>query len=544
MTDPQADPLPEKHRAALAALLANLAEALAPDAKPAVADEAAKRRADLELALSQAAEVEADPDPPEERPRDLTADVVSAIDVTTAGELAQHPDRLLAALRTAEAEALKAGGLHAGPVALARALHAGHRGEAAPPDLATGAERELSRRDRAGHRAERLALLDASEAADRDDGGEAVRKRLRAARTALDAVRDMRPVVAAARDGADRRRPVALADVAGDLPAPVLSCADRDGRRDGALLSVGTVGILTGVPGAAKSTLVRHLAAEAASTPAGADRAVLGGALVVSGGPVLLALYEEPPTVARERTARLVEHLTAPTPHGPLPLNTAPEADATMRRVHVLNLAGRPLYGPAPAKEGAPAFYNARPGPLDGWPDLWAAVEATGARLVVVDPLLSAYVGEANNPAPVREFTGALALEAERRGATVLLIHHSTKAAGSSGDLYDPGNVSGTGQWEAACRGTLTLQHDHDAGPDTWRLAVGKANWGPQRMYATLRPIRHGRALVGFTSAPADGGEHWRHGRPPKPEAEAKRERNGRKTADVAAAEHEFEPIE
>ena len=55
----------------------------------------------------------------------------------------------------------------------------------------------------------------------------------------------------------------------------------------------------------------------------------------------------------------------------------------------------------------------------------------TGARLVVIDPALSAFVGQSNDAAPVREFLTALAVEAAKPNAGVLLIAHSNKTARS-----------------------------------------------------------------------------------------------------------------
>ena len=76
--------------------------------------------------------------------------------------------------------------------------------------------------------------------------------------------------------------PVTVRNVTGDPPAPVLSIPRHDGRRDGAVLSVGTVALLAGAGGAAKTTLALQIALAAAATTDGADREACGGALIVA----------------------------------------------------------------------------------------------------------------------------------------------------------------------------------------------------------------------------------------------------------------------
>ena len=286
--------------------------------------------------------------------------------------------------------------------------------------------------------------------------------------------------------------PVAVRMVAGDPPAPVLSIPRRhDGRRDGALLSVGTVALLAGAGGAAKTTLALQIALTAAATPDGADREACGGALIVAGGPVVVATYEDALPVLRDRTLRMVER--------------GAHLDDGLDRLHLLDLAGWPLYGP-PAGFG----YSAPPEAAGGWAPLWAAVEATGARLVIVDPALAAFTGEANAGGPVRSFISALAGEAAKRRAAVLLIAHSSKAARREGDPYDPGQIGGSSHWTDGARGALSLSRTADA-PDRHRLAIVKANYGPSMVSANLTTCRTtGGALIGLDGA----GATWQHGAP------------------------------
>ena len=141
------------------------------------------------------------------------------------------------------------------------------------------------------------------------------------------------------------------------------------------------------------------------------------------------------------------------------PIGDAP----ALRRVHVLNLAGRALFGPA-----AGELYGARPGPLPGWADVWDEAERIGARLVVIDPALCAYVGDANAAAPVRDFMGALAEAAE-----------------------------------AARCGALTLTWEAGAEAGARVLAVSKANYDPAHILAAVDPVRSPRGeIVGFAGGP------------------------------------------
>ena len=302
--------------------------------------------------------------------------------------------------------------------------------------------------------------------------------------------------------------PVAVRNVTGDPPAPVLSIPRHDGRRDGAVLSVGTVALLAGAGGASKTTLALQIALTAAATTDGADREACGGALIVAGGPVVVATYEDALPVLRDRTSRMVER--------------GAHLDDGLDRLHLLDLAGWPLYGP-PAGFG----YSAPPEAAGGWSPLWAAVDATGARLVIVDPALAAFTGESNAAGPVRAFIGALAREAAKRRAAVLLIAHSSKQARRDGDPYDPGQIGGSSHWTDGARGALSLSRYQDD-PDRHRLACVKANYGPSMVSTDLTTCRTtGGALVGLDGA----GAAWQHGTP------SSAPRNGRTPADVDVSE-------
>ena len=459
-------------------------DTLAPDFETAQRDLPALLRA-----ARAALELHADPDPPEPEAVEPLADpvnVAAALDAPDPPGAAQY----LADL------ALRSGAPVAGPEALRRVLRASDRGETAPADLVEIAERDLARRERRANRLVRAAQLDADDAAASGESGENLRKQLRAARTALTEARTMRRKVAGARVGAT---PVAVPDVTEDRPERLLSAAGKGG----ALLTVGNLLVLAGEGGIAKSPLSlavalgmadRHARRQpgtgrtGAAIEAGGYGDLHGGLFEGAGGPALIVTYED---TAGDVAYRLRTLAGTWWP-------TGDRARAALANVHVLAGVG-PLFGPAPSQDGeGPAFYTARPGPLDGWADLWrGAAGIDGLRLVVIDPAMAAYVGNANDPGPVREFYGALAERAAALQLGVLLVAHTNKASRTNRssqkpDVYDPGAVSGSTHWTDAARGALHLAYDPDdddrAGARV--LAVSKANYGPSRIRVDLDPVR------------------------------------------------------
>ena len=285
------------------------------------------------------------------------------------------------------------------------------------------------------------------------------------------------------------------------LPRPkrLLSAASRDG----AVLSVGEICLLAGAGGVGKSALAGEvtLAVADPGSPNDRSRRSAGGLLDIHGGsgPVLWLAYEEAPGEIGARLAALAEA-------------TGRETAAT-DAVHILDMRGWPLYGPGD-RHGASGLYSARPEPLDGWRAVTDAA-ALAPRLIVIDPMLSAYVGEGNAVAPVREFLGALAGLAREREAGVLALAHSTKAARASKthkpDPFDPGQIAGSAAWHDGVRGALVLDYDEDpqAGPQR-RLAITKANMGPSRILCPAIPRRKGGGsdwIIGFHAE--EGGRGW-----------------------------------
>ena len=354
--------------------------------------------------------------------------------------------------------------------ALARVI--GSAGEADPADH-EAATREVDRLAGDAVRAYRAAVLAvATGNLPADDSGKPTDPRPDATKRQK-ATDEARKLVEAARPG-QARRAAPVPDIEGDRPARLLSISDHGG----ALLSVGGVAVLAGEGGVAKTPLALSVALGVAAQPLPFGD-LHGGLFAGAGGPVLIASYEDWPAVTADRLRKLAA--------------TWPQdaATAALARVHVLEMSGRPLFGPAARGDGDAGFYNARPEPLAGWADLWNEVARIGARLVVVDPALSAFVGQSNDAAPVREFLTALAVEAAKHGG-VLLIAHSNKTARADRrteyDPFDPGHVGGSGHWTDTARGAMSLTYDRRDGtaPGARILAVSKANYGPARRWCKV----------------------------------------------------------
>ena len=309
------------------------------------------------------------------------------------------------------------------------------------------------------------------------------------------------------------RRAREAAGIVGSYPDPILGVAGKvpgsDREWSGAVISVGTVAVLSGEGSVAKSGLTCDLAVGIASVPDGYkdkdDRDLHdlpGGLFKAQGGAVLMATYEDPASV------------TAFKLDGAAKLRRVDPQ--TLSRVHVLDMEGRPLFGPAEPKPrrddrgeiieaGRAGLYNARPEPLAGWFDLWREVARIKPVLVIVDPALAAYVGDASGAAPVREFITALLLKAREHRCGVLVVAHSTKAArGQDTDPLDPGAVSGSAAWFDAARGVMVMQFAKDSPPDVGirTLSLPKVNYGHGRIGCSMAPERlHGGAIVGFSLA-------------------------------------------
>ena len=272
----------------------------------------------------------------------------------------------------------------------------------------------------------------------------------------------------------EQRAPVALNSIQENLPQPILQASGLGG----AVLSEGTVCLLAGAGGVAKSTLALHIALGIAMAPNDGELHRLHGNIFNGrGGPVLMVSFENVPGVLGWYGRKLA---------GLIDEGRRSGATEAMSHVHVLDFVGYPLFGPV---ESHGAHYNTRPGPLPGWTDLWAAADKLKPRLVVIDPALSAFVGDSIGIAPVREFLDALVGKARERSLGVLVVAHSTKAARHTqiSDPYDPGLVAGSAAWLDGVRGVLTMQRE-----DSERaLRIAKANYGPAFRCITLTALDH-----------------------------------------------------
>ena len=296
------------------------------------------------------------------------------------------------------------------------------------------------------------------------------------------------------------------------LPDTILRLAGKTG----AVLSVGQICVLSGEGGVAKSALACDIALSIAAAghgvfPLGTDgnedglsdglAQLPGGLFHGRGGEVMMLTYEDPPSRHGWRLKRLAHEQR---------LDEKPDlAAAVLRSVVVVDAAQMPLFGPT---EQGRWLYNARPGPLPGMDHLRAMVEQVKPVLVIIDPVLCAYVGDPNGPAPVREFQSALCnLVADVGadvGAGVLALAHSTKAARGRGkskkgeeeqgpDIYDPGMVAGSAAWTDGVRGAMTMTW-HPSMEGHRVLGVSKSNWGPSRLCNILEPVSHIGDPLGF----------------------------------------------
>ena len=310
-------------------------------------------------------------------------------------------------------------------------------------------------------------------------------------------------------------------------------------RQSGAVLVNGSVGLLSGEGGIGKSALALSIGLGVAMLPDDRRGEVADGLFHGYGGPVLITTFEDEPGETAGRAKALARILDA---------NKKPEevsdkrkdslaGDTLNNRLHLLDLAEAPLFGPTDRGDGFAGLYGARPGPLDGWEDLWREARRVEARLIIIDPATAAFVSESNSVAGVREFMSAVAGQARRIGAAVLIVSHSNKGARGqeSPDPFDPGQVSGSTGWTDAARGVLTFSwfmratappgeegKEDDDGERIRLLAVSKSNYGPARLSIVADPIHNKPTLpelgegriVGFRADDTDG---WKTELPRKP---------------------------
>ena len=299
------------------------------------------------------------------------------------------------------------------------------------------------------------------------------------------------------------------------FPRPILGCA----KMGGAVLSEGEICVLSAAGGTGKSTLAASIALSVAVAEDNLHEPMeLKGELFHGfGGTVLYVTYEDPPSVIKWRLRELAKLWDEDPKGGHL-------ATDALRKVGVLSMRGWPLYGPV----GDRASYNTVPGRLTGWHHLWEQVAAAQPVLIIIDPALTAFVGEANSPTQVMGFLDALSNEAGKRQAGILLLAHSTKSSrAATADPFHPGMVSGTGAWTDHVRGVLTMGEnsrkirgsgrpergsEDDETETMLVLRVYKANWGPSRLTVRLEPemAKGSSTPLGFVAT-----SPWGHGPAP-----------------------------
>ena len=257
------------------------------------------------------------------------------------------------------------------------------------------------------------------------------------------------------------------------LPKPLLSAKGMGG----AVLTAGNVCVLAGPGGVAKSTLTASIALSFAGCTEmehGGLVDLQGGIFRGAGGRVMMASFEEPASAISERLAGLAGIWQTEC------RDTRFEA-ARRQKVLCANLP-EPLYV---------GYDFAEPQSTGAWDCLWETANEFKPKLIVIDPIIGAYLSNGNDPPRVFAFVKALAQKAEQIGAGVLLVGHSNKAARQSAkyDPYDAGHIAGTSAWTDAARGVMTLTRDGRENKGKTVLAISKANFGPAYIETHTRSI-------------------------------------------------------
>ena len=303
-----------------------------------------------------------------------------------------------------------------------------------------------------------------------------------------------------------------------EFPKPILGCAGMSG----AVLSEGEICVLSAAGGTGKSTLAVSTALSVAMVEGDLNKPVplMGSIFHGYGGTVVYATYEDPPSVIRWKLRELAKLWDS---------EKDTRATDALKKVGIISMRGWPLYGPI----GDHASYNTVPGRMPGWDHLWELVDEAEPTLLIIDPALTAFVGEANSPTQAMSFLDALSSEAGKRQAGILMLAHSTKSSRSSrSDPFHPGMVSGTGAWTDHVRGVLTMGQynpsmsdspqrpsgqsrqggQDDKGEEMPVLRVYKANWGPSRITVGLTPTT---ALGNSTPLGFTAWSSWARGEAP-----------------------------
>ncbi len=282
--------------------------------------------------------------------------------------------------------------------------------------------------------------------------------------------------------------PQPIGEIQPEMPKPILNISGFSGS----VLAEGAVSILTGEGGVAKSILALEIAT-ILSHYGGVEAGLLQGLLESTSpnrpGNVLYLTYEDDKGVISKRYRDIISRDYSP-----------PIALASERQFYVMEMAGHPLFGPADG-----GTFN-RVQKLQGWDMLTRALAiADDWRLLIIDPALSAFVGNANDAPQVREFITQLGLLARKHRMGILVIAHTNKEArrnnGTTHDLFRAGQTGGSTHWTDAARGALGFHLG--VLDDERQLIVTKANWGPSHIgcRVTIKNLKD--RFGGFTAHPS-----------------------------------------
>lgn len=208
--------------------------------------------------------------------------------------------------------------------------------------------------------------------------------------------------------------------------------------------------------------------------------------------------------------------------HPMLPTKDGLTKDLIAQNLKIIHLTGKgPLWQPGGDDPMANRHMSVKGGetPLSQW--LLRHCEKHGVKLLILDVVAAAFMGNENDRSLVRDFMGHLDDWAIDTGCAVLLIGHPPKSAGVS--------YSGSTDWHGACRSMILLEmeetakskketakaaKDNDPKPpkeSAKRLLLDKANYafrGDQRFLGYDTAQGMAVAMSEQASADANRGKH------------------------------------